>query len=243
MGATMNLTITVSGYNRPAYLEQTLAALALCEGAEHCRTVVLLDPCDETQQCVEIAARYQFPAYVHSAHAGCNRAILAALAVGFDDLGSEYHVHLEDDTVPCRDALRWFAWARDAYRDDPAVFSVSGYQRVSSGRVAESGLRRWFTPWGWATWRDRFDGIRDGWSRHDDISWDVVVNHRLRAGRYEAFPTVSRIQNIGAERGTHVPDAEWHRQNQHVAETADDLKHGPVLSWGEVRRDDHADHA
>jgi len=241
MGATMN--VTVSAYNRPEYLEQTLAALSRCHGVFDCSVTVLLDECPETAQQQEICERFGFRHGVMTPRVGCNRAILGALLYGFDELGGEYHVHLEDDTVPCRDALRWFAWARDAYRDDPAVFSVSGYQRVSSGRVAESGLRRWFTPWGWATWRDRFDGIRDGWSRHDDISWDVVVNHRLRAGRYEAFPTVSRIQNIGAERGTHVPDAEWHRQNQHVAETADDLNRGPVLSWGEVRRDDHADHA
>jgi hypothetical protein len=77
----------------------------------------------------------------------------------------------------------------------------------------------------------------------DDNSWDVIVNHALRAGRYEVFPTVSRIQNIGAEQGTHVPSAEWHAANHHVAETADDLGSASVERWERTRVDDKADHA
>jgi len=99
-----------------------------------------------------------------------------------------------------------------------------------------------FTPWGWATWRDRWQQLTAGWSRDEAISWDVVINHALRAGRYEAFPTVSRIQNIGAENGVHVPSAEWHAAHHHVPETADDLG-ASVTAWTEVRRDDAADHA
>jgi hypothetical protein len=76
----------------------------------------------------------------------------------------------------------------------------------------------------------------------DDNSWDVIVNHALRAGRYEVFPAVSRIQNIGAERGTHVPSAEWHAAHHHVAETADDIA-AHVERWTATRVDDKADHA
>jgi len=237
------MNITVSGYNRPAYLGQTLAALARCNGVEQCRVVVLLDPCDETQEQIDLAQRYGFAVAAYTEPMGCNGAIYHAFDYGFNQIGSEFHVHFEDDTVPTRDCLRWFAWARDAYRDDPAVMNVSGYQRASNGCVSEAGLRRWFTPWGWATWRDRWRGISAGWSRQPQISWDAVVNHALRAGRYEAFPTVSRIQNIGAERGTHVPSAEWHAANHHVPQTADDLGGELPLAWTTVRKDDHADHA
>lgn len=237
------MNITVSGYNRPAYLNQTLAALRECRGIEHCRVVVLLDPCDETPGQEELAKRYGFEVGVYRERQGCNGAIYHAFAHGFEQMGSEFHVHLEDDTVPCRDALRWFAWARDEYRANPAVLNVSGYQRVSNGCVGESGLRRWFTPWGWGTWLDRWRGLSAGWSRTREISWDVVVNHVLRAGRYEAFPTVSRIQNVGGEKGTHVPSPEWHAANHHVPITADDIGGETPLTWRPVRLDDHADHA
>lgn len=241
MGA--DLTITVSAYNRPEYLQQTLAALRSCDGIEGCRVLVLIDQSEESSHSVAIASRYGFSSYTHPERVGCNAAIRKALAVGFVEMGSEFHVHFEDDTVPTRDCLRWFAWARDHYRDDPAVMNVSGYQRASNGCLDECGLRRWFTPWGWATWRDRWLGLHLGWAQGDAQSWDVIVNHALRAGRYEAFPTVSRIQNIGAEKGTHVPSAEWHAANHHVAVTADDILGETPVAWTEVRRDERADHA
>jgi len=236
------VNITVSAYNRAQYLEQTLAALSQCDGVRDCKVTVLLDPCEETQAQVNAAAYYGFEPFVYADRQGCNLAIGKAFAHGFADPAVDFHLHFEDDTVPCRDALRWFAWARDRYRDEPAVMNVSGYQRVSNGRLAECGLRRWFTPWGWGTWRDRWLGLAAGWEPRDP-SWDVVVNHVMRAGRFEAFPTVSRIQNIGAEKGTHVPSAEWHQANHLVPVTADDLAGEKVTHWTQTRVDDAADHA
>jgi hypothetical protein len=55
----------------------------------------------------------------------------------------------------------------------------------------------------------------------------------VRGTRWEAFPTVSRIQNIGAEAGTHVPSAEWHAVHHHVPVTADDID-GSVRDFVEV---------
>lgn len=237
------MNITVSGYNRPAYLAQTLAALRGCDGIEACTVAVLLDPCEETLHSAALAAKYGFECLTYSQRVGCNHAIRSAMDYGFGQMGSEFHLHLEDDTVPTRDALRWFAWAAEAYRDEARILNVSGYQRVSNGCPYECGARRWFTPWGWGTWRDRWLGLAAGWVRDDATSWDVVVNHVLRAGRAEVFPTVSRIQNIGAEQGTHVPSAEWHTAHHRVAVTADDIVgYGPVSKWAHVREADRADH-
>ena len=237
------MNITVSAYNRPEYLQQTLAALRACDGFDSCRVVVLIDPSDEAGRCAEVATTLGFVCFAYATRVGCNAAIMNAFAYGFQVMESEFHLHFEDDTVPTRDALRWFAWARDAYRDQARIMNVSGYQRVSNGCLDECGARRWFTPWGWGVWRDRWDGLAAGWVRDDATSWDVVVNHVLRAGRHEVFPTVSRIQNIGAERGTHVPSAEWHAANHRVAVTADDITGvKPASEWRHVREADRADH-
>jgi hypothetical protein len=239
----MNMNVTVSAYNRPAYLRATLAALSRCEGIGDCRVTVLLDPCEETREQVTTAAKYGFEAVAFSGRAGCNRAILGALSYGFSEMQSEFHLHFEDDTVPSRDAITWFRWAGEAYKHDASVMTVSGYQRISNGRPAECGSRRWFTPWGWGVWRDRWLGIAAGWAKDDSVSWDVVVNHVLRAGRFELFPTVSRIQNIGAEKGTHVPSPEWHTEHHRVAVTADEVDFDPVTRWTHTRTDECADHA
>lgn len=235
------MNITVSAYNRPRYLERTLAALSRCDGIGASQVTVLIDPSECAAESAALAQKFGFRHGTYTERQGCNGAIFHALVIGFGS-GDDFHLHLEDDTVPTRDALRWFAWARDEYRGNPAVFNVSGYQRISNGRLGECGLRRWFTPWGWGLWRDRWLGIARFWG-HADVSWDVVVNHALRAGRYEVFPTVSRIQNIGAELGTHVPSAEWHAANHHVAETADDIGGEMPGAWAQTRVDDAADHA
>lgn len=228
------MNITVSGYNRPDYLRQACDALARCVGIEDCRVFVLLDPCDETEACRAVAIRHGWECFAYEEHAGCNNAILAALMFGFETLGGDYHVHFEDDCVPTRDALLWFSWARDRYRHDQSVFTVSGYRQKGNTRLRECRLRRWFTPWGWATWPDRFAEMKQRWSAKDGPSWDIIVNHVVRGTRWEACPWVSRVQNIGAERGVHVPDAEWHRANHHVPITADDLGDEVVLDFVEA---------
>ncbi len=228
------MNITISGYNRPDYLDQTCHAVSRCVGVSSCRVAVLLDPCDETDESKAIAAKHGYEAIVLTQHAGCNDAIYTSLRYGFEIMQSEFHLHFEDDTVPTRDALLWFSWARDRYRHDPNVFTVSGYQQKSNGRLDECGTRRWFTPWGWGTWVDRWVEMANGWTSRDGTSWDIIVNNVIRRTRWEAFSTVSRIQNIGAERGTHVANAEWHAKYHHVPVTADDLDGQPVRDFIEV---------
>jgi hypothetical protein len=228
------VNITISGYNRPDYLRQTCKAVSRCVGVSGCCVVVLLDPCEETDESESIAAKHGYESVVLTQHAGCNDAIFTSLRYGFEAMGSDFHVHFEDDTVPTRDALLWFSWARDTYRHRPDVFTVSGYQKKGIGRLNECAMRRWFTPWGWGTWGDRWEELRERWASKDGPSWDIIVNHVIRGARWEASPAVSRIQNIGAERGTHVPNAAWHAVNHHVPVTADDLDGEPVRGFVEV---------
>ena len=228
------MNITVSAYDRPEYLDRTLAGIAAMIGFRSSTVVVLLDPCDQTEKCKQLCDGYGVKHLTLNQHAGCNDAIYTSIRYGFEFMGSDFHLHFEDDTVPTRDALLWFSWARDKYRHDKTVFTVTGYQRQSNDKPAECGLRRWFTPWGWGTWADRWPEMRDTWSHGAGLSWDVHLTTMLRGTRWEAFPTVSRIQNIGAEKGTHVPSAGWHAENHHVPVTADDLGGVPARDFVET---------
>ena len=58
------MNITISGYNRPAYLDQTCQAVSRCIGVSSSRVVVLLDPCDETEESQGIAAKYGYESLV-----------------------------------------------------------------------------------------------------------------------------------------------------------------------------------
>jgi hypothetical protein len=212
----MDKTLTISGYNRPTYFAQVLKALAWCDGVGEYQITAILDPSDKTAELSEIAKGHGIGVHIPDHHMGCGSAIQYAMTYGFRK--SDYHIHLEDDTVPSPDCLRWFEWA--GQNAGPKVLTVSGYnQHGGDAQNDASGFRNWFTPWGWATWRDRFE-------RHLVPAWDCnfwdgsVQRVRERTGMGELFPHVSRIQNIGAEGGTFCPGPEFHKEHQHATRVA-----------------------
>ena len=212
----MRKTLTLSGYNRPDYFAQVIGALAKCNGVSEYSVTAVLDPSDKTKELVEIAKGQGIGVHVSPAHLGCGAAILYAMTYGFEQ--SDFHIHLEDDTVPSPDCLRWFEWAgRNA---TSKTLTISGYNQ-HGGEAQESacGFRQWFTPWGWATWKSNFDKyLKPSW---DPSFWDGGVQRiREKLGMGEMFPHVSRIQNIGAERGTFCPGPEFHKEHQHATRVA-----------------------
>lgn len=221
-----DLSIVMTLCKRPKYTARVLEALAACDGIDGVPVYLMCEPvCDEV---VRLAHAFRQPCevFVYAEPAGCNINTGYALATGFKH--ADRVVALEDDTVPGRDFLRFIRWGLDAYENDKSVFSVCGYQMTEPHelhRTSEVIRENWFTPWGWATWRDRWDTIRTGWPEKDEeISWDTVI-HRIKLGhRCEVRPIVARIQNIGGELGTHVPSVHWHELhhlNRHWIESTD----------------------
>jgi len=226
--------------SRPAYTRKVLDALARCDDVDRFPIALLCEPvCDEV---ISIASEFTRLPHVHAfamvgtQRVGCNVNTYSALAYGFDHHSRV--IALEDDTVPGRDFLRFMDWGLTAYRMDERVLTVCGYQKTPPSEVGYRNAvvrEAWFTPWGWGTWRDRWESIRDAWPRDDrEISWDTVIDKLTRRGRHEVRPMLARIQNVGAEGGAHVPSAEWHAEhhlNRHWIETVP----GPrVDEWHEV---------
>lgn len=204
--------VTMTAFRRPDYTWQVLDALSRCAGVDEYRVLIHVDP--GSPQVVQVIKQARLPrkCLVQNAdRLGCNLNTYSALHHGFQC--ADFVIHLEDDTVPAADCLKYFEWARDAYRDDQRVFSVSSYSK-SVGRT-DDGHRvvrePWFTPWGWATWADRWNEMHANWS-HGATSWDIALN-RLRGDRVAIRPVLARVQNIGAHLGEHVPGPEYHRAN------------------------------
>lgn len=234
--ANESTCIVMTLCSRPKYTRQVLEALARCDGIETFAVAFFVEPVD--QEVIDLAVRFRGPecVLVGSNRVGCNCNTYAALAWGFDH--HDKVIAMEDDTVPGRDFLRFMSWGLREYERDRSVFSICGYQKTP---VDEVGYRnavireQWFTPWGWATWRDRWHSIRASWPRYDhQVSWDTVIDKFTRAGRYEVRPMLARIQNIGADGGTHVPNAAWHAHhhlNRHWIETEPGAR---VDEWVEI---------
>jgi hypothetical protein len=235
-----NTVVVLTLCNRPEYTKQVLTGLARCDDIDRFPVGMLCEPVN--QEVIELAQAFtQLPqvkawVLVGTQQVGCNVNTYSALAAGFDH--HDRVIALEDDTVPGRDFLRYCDWGLESYERDPTVMSICGYQRTP---VEEVGFRnavvreQWFTPWGWALWRDRWNSIRDSWPVDDrQISWDTVIDKLTRRDRFEVRPLLARVQNIGAEGGAHVPGAAWHAEhhlNRHWIETVP----GPrVDEWHEV---------
>jgi hypothetical protein len=217
-------TLTVSLYNREEYTKRLLEHLNQCYDIENYDITIC---CEPGFKVIEKLAKdfrpTQTEVVVNNRRYGCNTNIYLCLAIGFSK--NDYHIHFEDDTIPGKDCLLYFEWARELYKNNKDILTISGY--VNSNNQTEHFYplnedldcvfkRKWFTPWGWATWKDRFKEMEDVWDfQGKNGSWDYTINHIVRRDRYEISPAVSRIQNIGGEMGTHVPNSEWH-SNHHL---------------------------
>jgi hypothetical protein len=236
----MPTAIVMTLCHRPLYTRRVLDALAACDGVEQLPVILMCEPVSEevVDLAVAFGRRPGIKATVmrHDQKVGCNVNTFLALQAGFAE--ADRVIALEDDTVPARDFLRFAQWGLDTYMDDATVFSVCGYQRTPPSELhyREAVVREaWFTPWGWATWRDRWESICEAWP-HDDrqISWDTVIDKATRRDRCEVRPLVARIQNIGGELGTHVPSPIWHSAH-HANPNWIETTVGPdVAAWQEV---------
>lgn len=200
-------------FRRPDYTRRVIESLARCDGIEDHLVVFHVEPGDrEVLRLAREAPLEKKQVIENSVRLGCNVNTYTALDHAFQL--SDFVIHLEDDTVPARDCLRYFQWAR-RYQRDSEVFSVAAYGKSTPPPSEYYAVRRvaWFTPWGWATWSDRWAEIRERWHFDAAESWDLTVN-RLRGRRVQLEPRLARIQNIGAEGGAYCPGPDWHRANQ-----------------------------
>lgn len=219
-------TISLSLYNRPKYTKIVLDALDQCFNIDDYLIYIRCEP--DNNDVINLAKKFrpsQTQLHINSIRYGCNKNIYTCFEDNF--LHSDYHIHLEDDTIPGKDLLLYFELCNRIFKDDINIFSVSGYVNCNNTTMGKQfypinteyhsyGQRNWFTPWGWATWSSRWPIIKAAFieSLSSKVSWDFYIHNALK-DKMEIFPLVSRIQNIGAEEGTYCPGAEWHYHNQY----------------------------
>lgn len=210
--------VAISLWRRPDYTRRILNALLRCDGIGEYHAVISLDggAHPEVVKAAEEAPFRSKEILPADAKRNCNGNIGRCLTRAFEL--ADYVVHVEDDILLAKDAIRFFEWGRQ-FDKDARVFSVSAW-RHDKGWLPEQGRpkppgeddrvgrQQYFTCWGFATWRSRWEQMRRGWPSdgHDKIkSWDEHTTS-VRASREEIIPFVSRVQNIGQDLGTHRGD-------------------------------------
>lgn len=211
------IVIAITAWRRPEYTRQVLESLAAAAKPKPIYVVAGVEPGFPAVERVFEDMPFEYELTENERRLGGPQNTQATMNRAFEL--ADQVIKLEDDTPVARDALYYFQWALRTYKKDESVFSVCGYNR--SSRPEPEGLHgsvfrhAWFTPWGWATWKQEWTEVQATWPQGAH-GWDRYLNSTARAGRVEIRPYLSRVQNIGARDGYNCRNPEWHRTNQHV---------------------------
>jgi hypothetical protein len=202
--------MTMTLFNRPQYTRRVIDYLSKCKGIEKYYLLVFIDP--GNKEVIDLANSIEFMSKeitINKRRLGCDTNIYNVINSGFQK--SDYNIHIEDDICPGRDMLKYFEFCDYRYRYDATVLTVCAYHKARceeehEGYYYDKIFRNpWFTPWGWATWKDRWEEIKKQWNFNN--AWDIQINNVIRKDRFEIRPHLARAQNIGELAGTHVsPD-------------------------------------
>jgi len=208
--------IAITLHKRADYTKQVLDALSSCEGIEDYHVIMSIDgyDADVTNEANAFSSCKTKEVLNHEIY-GCSLNTYFVLDRAFSK--SNYVIHIEDDTVPSVDALRYFEWGFQ-YLLNREIFSIGGYNREGTidSSASELNTAEGFICWGWATWKDRWEWVKFNLNHYPNLSWAVRVNHTVNTKKMKhIFPDVSRIQNVGARNGVHVTEEE-HADIHHI---------------------------
>jgi hypothetical protein len=242
MGRLHSKVIVMLLADRPAYAAQTIEALRQCEGVEDYLFLPHVEPGPHASEIADLLdgeGFFEMWPIFNRTRLGFNGNATQALNFGFTFAPTDRVIMVEEDVLLAPDALRYFEWALGRYEADPRVFSVTAYHRSETApdavRWHDVRRRRWFHPWGYALWRDRWEALRghvNGRESLDTTATRLLLSGTLGTFREEVYPELSRSQNIGRESTSELsPPPEWFDAHHRVKHWAGDV----AVPWGEWR--------
>lgn len=199
---------------RQRYLRQSINSWARARGADKAEFLFCMEPpgsfpVSEFTAFAERSFPGRYLIQRNESVLGCLANTRQAMAMAqtltsAGGFGDGFAVVAEEDVEVSDDVLEYFAWARDAYRDDARTLAVCAHARKSSSADAHAVVRApWFAPLIWGTWTDRWDKvIAPAWGPLEGSgnaeSWDNNLQQLMaRTGSLSVFPVRSRSVHIG----------------------------------------------
>lgn len=216
----MSMAIAMTCYNRPGYLERTLATWEHVRGledvAERCIFIDRSDPAMEhTMEC--LASEHGWAHHTRLSNHGVLLNPVESVSDMFRRAATDFVILAEDDVVVSSDVLEYFTWAQ-RFRDDQTVGVVCAHRPQGTfvehpRREAVARILGFSCPLVWGTWRDRWErDIQPTWDRdYRNHGWDWNLNMLMKAsGHYSVFPEQNRSDHIGEAGGMHCTPAMFH---------------------------------
>lgn len=154
--------VLITGYNRPESLTRQIGTLI----RQKRKFVISIDGPKSAKdsksfQCQEIAreAKKSCPFLTDintpSNNLGCKSGMIAAIDWAFQF--TDKLIILEDDVLTSTDFFRFMDFALHKYEKCPDIFLVNGWSPITKySDILHYYESRFFSPWGWATWRNRW---------------------------------------------------------------------------------------
>lgn len=209
--------ITLALYNRPQYTRNVVEALKACAGIEDYVLLPHIEPgCEEVIEIVRSIEFAEVAITINPFLFGIGLNTFRTWEHAFQH--ADFLVHMEDDTVPAPDCLKFFESASEFGLNDSRILSITAYNREPCGphEFYSFSCRPAFNCWIVGIWRSRWDWISSDWNPDPRRYANYLATRAQSESLLELYPLLSRSQNIGAEGGVHVESAEWHRLNQHT---------------------------
>lgn len=220
-------TITMTLFDRIDYIKAVLSALKLNEGVEDYTLKLFIEPVSEdVLRYIKTISFVKTEIKVNDAILGASENTRQAILQGFKT--SDFIIHIEEDSVPAQDTLRLMEWCNTQYRENPQIFSISGFNRSAptNENLYHVYRQSWFTPWIMGLWRSKAEKVISN-LQVKDSSYDVRLKDYVQAnGLFEILPIYSRTHNIGMT-GSNINDLYWQFKVQNTPYWAADLPSGP----------------
>jgi hypothetical protein len=168
---TMNLApIILFVYNRPWHTRQTVEALLKNDLADQSELVIFSDAPKNETMAVQVGETRNYIKTISGfkkitiIERGKNLGLADSIICGVTEIINKFGtvVVLEDDMVTSPNFLKYANGSLNFYREDKRISAISGYTypiTLPEDYPHEVFVTLRGSPWGWATWKDRWDNI------------------------------------------------------------------------------------
>jgi len=191
-------TITMTAWKRPDLTKQVLESLTKCYKIENYKLLAFIEP--GYDQVIDVFDKFnacEKQIVINNHVLGIAENTKQALSTAFNQ--SDYNIHIEDDTVLLPNALNFFEWCDDNFRDDHQIGTCSAYSgNTSESLPTHAIIHRWFGCWAWSTWKTRWDySLKNEWGG-DMLGFAANVNGwQFKNKKLQVYPMQSLCHNIG----------------------------------------------
>lgn len=204
----MNCAVVLFVYNRLDHTQKTVEALTKNAGADSVNLIVFSDGAKESTDQSKVSKVREYikntkafkSITLHESPE--NRGLAASIISGVSKVLESYEsvIVLEDDIVTSPSFLTYMQYSLETYKNKPRVFSISGYSypknlyKIPKHYVWDTYFITRSSPWGWATWKDRWEKVDWQAKEYPLLQNNPVLQRAFEQGGTDLFRMLKRQQ-------------------------------------------------